>query len=86
MKEHYVENCGKYLIPDDSGNEVIGELVDCCVSEKEKLVYCVHKLENGTTTIGSYPLTDEELAACRRYPGTFFGGSIKNRRRQHETP
>jgi hypothetical protein len=63
----------KYLVPDQSGKDVVAKLIDCCVSEREKLVYCVHKFEDGKTTIGSYLLTEKELAAYRKHPDTFFG-------------
>ena len=63
----------KYLIPDENGNEVMAELADCVVSEKEKKVYCMHRLADGKTSIGSYELSDIELQAYRRHPDTFFG-------------
>lgn len=63
----------KYLIPDDQGNDVVAELLDCSVSEEEKKVYCIQKLANGKTTIGSYELSEIELQAYRKYPDTFFG-------------
>ena len=63
----------KYLIPDKNGNEVLAELVDCTVSEKEKKVYCLHKLEDGHTSIGTYELSDLEFQAYKRHPDTFFG-------------
>ena len=63
----------KYLIPDDKGNDIVAELVDCTVSEKEKKVYCIHKLTDGKTTIGSFELSELELQAYRKYPDTFFG-------------
>lgn len=63
----------KYLIPDDKGNDVVAELVDCVVLEKDKKVHCIHKLPDGKTTIGSYELSELELQAYRKHPDTFFG-------------
>ncbi len=63
----------KYLIPDKNGAEVVAELVDCVVSEKEKKVYCIHRFLNGNTSMGTYELSDLELQAYRRHPDTFFG-------------
>lgn len=63
----------KYLIPDSDRNELIGELVDAVVSQKQKLVYGTYRLEDGKSVIATCPLSDNELSAYRRYPDTFFG-------------
>jgi hypothetical protein len=63
----------KYLIPDGKGNDVLAEIVECSVFEKEKKVYYVCKFVNGKTSIGTYELSDLELQAYRKYPDTFFG-------------
>ena len=63
----------KYLVPTDGGREVVGELTTATVAEKEKLIYCAHKLEDGRSIIGTYPMTDEELSAYKKHPDTFFG-------------
>jgi len=53
----------KYLVPTDGAT----------VAEKEKLIYCAHKLEDGRSIIGTYPMTDEDLSAYKKHPDTFFG-------------
>ena len=63
----------KYLVPTDGGREVVGELTAATVAEKEKLIYCAHKLEDGRSIIGTYPMTDEDLSAYKKHPDTFFG-------------
>jgi len=63
----------RYLIPDNEGKEVIGELTHAVVDEKQGLAYGVYKLANGRSNILSMVLTDAELAAYRKYPETFFG-------------
>ena len=73
IKEPRLKVGNKYLVPDASGKEVMTEIMDCCVSEKEKKVTCIHKFEDGSTKIGSYDLSDLELQAYRKYPDTFFG-------------
>jgi hypothetical protein len=62
----------KYIIP-INGEEVVGKLIVATVSEVEKLMWCVLKLEDGSSFTGFYPITDEELSAYRRHPDTFFG-------------
>jgi hypothetical protein len=63
----------KYLVQTSDGREVIGELTAATVVENEKLVYCAHKLVDGRSIIGTYPLTDDELSAYKKHPDTFFG-------------
>ncbi len=63
----------KYLVATNDDREVVGELTAATVAEKEKLVYCAHKLEDGRSTIGTYPMTDEDLSAYKKHPDTFFG-------------
>jgi hypothetical protein len=63
----------KYLTSDENSNDVLVELIDCTVSEKEKKVYCIYKFENGQTSIEIHNLSDLEMQAYKRYPDTFFG-------------
>jgi len=71
----------EYPIPDENGNEVVAELLDCAVSEQEKKVYCVYKVADGKTSIGSYELSDLELQVYKRHRDTFFGVYKKQDRR-----
>lgn len=71
----------KYALPDGKGGEEIGELIEGFVSEEKKLAYAIHKLADGRTVLGEWPLTDRELAAYRRHPETFFG-MVKKRARK----
>jgi hypothetical protein len=63
----------KYLVPQKDQTEVVGILKEATVSEKDKIVLGVYKLEDGRQIIASCPITDEELSAYRKYPDTFFG-------------
>ncbi|MHC5060507.1 MAG: YecA family protein [Planctomycetota bacterium] len=74
----------KYIVQNASGKEVEAELVSCCVSEKEKVAYCMHKHGDGKTTIGTCPLSDKEIEVYRRYPDTFFGVHKKQSNRVHD--
>jgi hypothetical protein len=64
---------GRYLVPDQTGTDVPGELESASVLENEKNAYGVYRLDDGRRIIVVTPLTDHELAAYRRYPETFFG-------------
>ena len=63
----------KYRLPDGKGGEIVGELQHAVVMEKEKSAFGVYKLADGKQEMFSCPLTDEELAAYRKVPDTFFG-------------
>lgn len=52
---------------------VSGVLEDACVMEQDKQVAAAICLDDGTRGITFMPISDEELAAWRRYPETFFG-------------
>jgi hypothetical protein len=62
-----------YRIPDADGAEVAGILVEAIVLEPEKRVHGIYQLEDGRLISCTSPLTDNELAAYRRSPQTFFG-------------
>lgn len=74
----------KYMVPGDEG-DVTGELVDAVVMEPEKRAFGIYRLESGQTIIAACPLTDDELAAYKRYPETFFG-VYKRQTRKTEDP
>lgn len=73
----------RYLIPDQDGREIAGELVEATVSRDEAI--CVYRLEDGQTIIATCPLTKDELAAFQKYPDTFFG-VYKEQGKKSETP
>lgn len=52
---------------------ITGVLEDACVMENDKQVAAAICLDDGTRGITFMPISDEELAAWRRYPETFFG-------------
>lgn len=62
-----------YEVPLDDGTVVRGKLVDAVMMENEKCAYGVYEAEPGRTVICTTPVTDEELAAYRIHPDTFFG-------------
>ena len=74
-----------YLIDDGTGKEVPGELIDAVVMETEKVAVCIHKVPDGRQIITRCPLTDNECAAYRRHPDTFFG-VVKKHPRKTEDP
>jgi hypothetical protein len=61
-----------YLVPQEDGREVPGRLYDAIVIESEKKVYGCYELTTGVHIIATCPMSDEELAAYKRYPDTFF--------------
>lgn len=63
----------RYIIPDAQGREIIGELLDACVMESQKLVFCIYRLASGEQIIGQEPMNDAELTAFRKHPDTYFG-------------
>ncbi len=63
----------RYLVPDSSGKEVPGVLVDAIVNVEEGQAMGVYNLDRGEQIIVSCPLTPEELQDYRRHPDTFFG-------------
>lgn len=74
---------GRYLVPDKNGKEVVGELVEAIVAWDKTLG--VYRLEDGRTILATCPMTEDELAAYRKYPDTFFG-VYKDQGRKAETP
>ena len=63
----------RYMIPDADGVERPAEVTTATVAEAERVAYCGATFEDGRAIICSMPLTDEELAAWKRHPDTFFG-------------
>lgn len=73
----------KYLVPDNTGKEAIGELMEAVVAWDKAIG--IYKLQDGQTVMVSCPLTEDELAAYKKYPDTFFG-IHKPQGRKAETP
>lgn len=71
IKRHLIGE--SYIVSDGNGHELIGELTDAIVVEREKAIYGVYKLHDGRSIIATSPLTGSELSAYRRHPDTFFG-------------
>ena len=63
----------KYLIEDETGKEVVGELTDAVVMETERSAVGVYKLLDGRQVLNKCPLSDKELKAYQKHPETFFG-------------
>jgi hypothetical protein len=63
----------RYLVPDASGAEVEGTLTSAVVLEEERVAACAVQTEDGRSLLVRIPLTESELSAWRRHPGTFFG-------------
>ena len=61
----------KYLVPDDSGKEVVGVLKDAIVCGEK--VTGIYETENGQQIIVGCPMTEQERKVYQQYPDTFFG-------------
>lgn len=66
-----------YLVPDSLGVERSGTLTSATVDEAKSIAYAAYQLNNGESVICTVPLSQEELAAYRRHPDTFFGVEIR---------
>lgn len=62
----------RYVLPSEGG-EAVGELIDAHVLPNTKQAFCMLRLDDGKMVMGSFPLSDVELAAYRASPRTFFG-------------
>jgi hypothetical protein len=74
-----------YLVEDDDGTKRPAKLTTATVMEKEKKVFCGLTFDNGKSIIGTWQLSDQEMAAWRRHPDTFFG-EVGQRSATAETP
>lgn len=63
----------RYMVSDADGVERPAEVTTATVAEAERVAYCGVTFEDGRAAICTMPLTDEDLAAWRRHPDTFFG-------------
>lgn len=62
----------KYNLPGEDGQQVVGELIDATVSDSG-IVHGIYRTEEKGNVLCTCPLTDEEFAAFKKYPDTFFG-------------
>ncbi len=62
-----------YLIPDEFGVSVPGVLENAVVIETDKAANGIFRLNNGKRIIVKCDLNDEEIAAYKSHPETFFG-------------
>jgi hypothetical protein len=74
-----------YLVPDAEGKERPGVLTSAEVMEQEKQALCGLSFDGGGSVICVWPLSDQEMAAWRRHPDTFFG-VLTQRKRKADTP
>ncbi|MEI7483006.1 MAG: SEC-C metal-binding domain-containing protein [Elusimicrobiota bacterium] len=63
----------KYLVPTKDGKDVEGELTTACVLESKKEIAGVYHTITGENIMCTYPMTEEEFAAYKKQPETFFG-------------
>ncbi len=68
----------RYRVPDESGAEVEGTLASAVVMEHEKVAVCAVNTDDGRALLVHMPMTEEELAAWKRHPNTFFGEVSRN--------
>jgi len=65
-----------YMVPGGGGVEVPGRLVDAVVEEHSKSFSGIYQTASNSIIVRG-PLSDEEMAAWRRHPDTFFGAVKK---------
>lgn len=63
----------KYLVPGPDGTEVPAILTDAVVLEPDRRAYGSYLRDDGKSVLCTNDLTEEEMAAYRRHPDTFFG-------------
>lgn len=63
----------RYMVPDAQGVQRPGTVTTATVIEAQKVAFCGVSFEDGTSSICTVPLSDDELSAWRRHPDTFFG-------------
>jgi hypothetical protein len=63
----------RYMVRDYDGVERPAEVTTATVAEGERVAYCGVTFEDGRAAICTMPLSQEELAAWKRHPDTFFG-------------
>lgn len=74
-----------YLVPDGNGNEIRAELESAVVIGSERKAYGVcRRIDDSCRIIVTFPLSERELEAYRKYPDTFFGAIDMNAGRKCE--
>jgi hypothetical protein len=63
----------RYLVQDEQGREVAGELVSAVMMESENSVMATMRLNDGIHINVSMPVSEQELDIYRESPQTFFG-------------
>jgi hypothetical protein len=63
----------RYIVPDHDGVERPALVTAATVMEAEWVVYAGVTFDDGRSAICTMPLSNDELAAWRRHPDTFFG-------------
>jgi hypothetical protein len=63
----------RYMVPTQDGTEKPGELLSAFVSEQDKNVMAMMRLDDGASILCTMPLTDDDIALYRDSPETFFG-------------
>jgi hypothetical protein len=63
----------RYLVKDVDGAEKPALLTSATVAEAERVAYCGLSFDDGKSAIYTWTLSDDEMAAWRRHPDTFFG-------------
>ncbi|MFC1611117.1 hypothetical protein ACFL6C_09170 [Myxococcota bacterium] len=63
----------RYVVPADDGAAVEGMLIDAVMSEEERKMWGVFKLDDGTNMICALEVDQSEMEIYRRYPETYFG-------------
>jgi hypothetical protein len=62
-----------HMVPMQDGQQVAGRLYEATVDEAQRQVIGFYQLETGEHILARCPISDNELAAYRRAPETFFG-------------
>lgn len=75
----------RYMVLDVDGVERPAEVTTAIVAEAERVAYCGVTFEDGRAVICTMPLSEDELAAWRRHPDTFFG-ILGQRRTRVDSP
>jgi hypothetical protein len=63
----------KYFIPVEDGMEIPGLLRFAHVIEEKKSAFCTFERPDGKISLVSFELSEQELAAYKNHPETFFG-------------
>jgi hypothetical protein len=76
----------RYFIPGDNGGEIPALLRFANVIENKKSAICAFDSGDGKTKLVSFELSEQEIAAYRSHPETFFGSYDPRTGRQMRDP